>query len=329
MRNINKFVLKSLRKIYKTIFGVQKIDSKLDLVRTPQAISDILYQILTSSSPCMIARFGANELEVLVNYLSIKANNHSCIKYIKGEISAWWWDENILHNFYNNAGFFPLVDDYLCRYSELMIEDALQLDILASWLDKDYLFSKNLTNLKRTSLVAMEPYWADRPWTRALKGKRVLVIHPFAKLIEKQYLESRMQLFKNPDVLPEFELQTIQAVQSIGGDGGQFETWFDALKFMEEEIDKKDYDIALIGCGAYGFPLAAYVKRSGKKAVHIGGALQLMFGIKGKRWENPNYGEDALYRKSPYLELFNEYWCRPGKEFTPVNAKKVEEACYW
>lgn len=49
---------------------------------------------------------------------------------------------------------------------------------------------------------------------------------------------------------------------------------------MKDEIDKQDYDIALIGCGAYGFPLAAHIKRSGKKAIHLGGALQLLFGIK-------------------------------------------------
>lgn len=47
-------------------------------------------------------------------------------------------------------------------------------------------------------------------------------------------------------------------------------------------MDKIDYDICLIGCGAYGFPLAAHAKRKGKKAVHLGGALQLLFGIKGK-----------------------------------------------
>lgn len=51
---------------------------------------------------------------------------------------------------------------------------------------------------------------------------------------------------------------------------------------MQDEISKEDYDICLIGCGAYGFSLAAYVKRCGKQAIHMGGALQLLFGIKGK-----------------------------------------------
>ena len=27
-----------------------------------------------------------------------------------------------------------------------------------------------------------------------------------------------------------------------------------------------------LGCGAYGFPLAAHVKRMGKKAIHMGGS---------------------------------------------------------
>ena len=93
---------------------------------------------------------------------------------------------------------------------------------------------------------------------------------------------------------------------------------------MENEVDKHDFDIALIGCGAYGFPLAAYVKRKGKKAVHFGGSLQLLFGIRGNRWENPNY--NPIYN---YANLMNEYWVKPGSVEKPQNAEKVENACYW
>ncbi len=211
----------------------------------------------------------------------------------------------------------------------MMIKDTQQLDVLGSWINKEYILTNKLTNLIRVKLLFLEPYWSGSPWTRALKGKKVLVIHPFAKLIEKQYNENRNLLFNNPEVLPEFDLQTIQAVQSNGDNNVKFETWFDALQFMKDEIDKRDYDIALIGCGAYGFPLAAHVKRNGKKAVHLGGALQLLFGIKGKRWENPNYGVGAFGRKGVYLELFNEYWCRPGDDVKPINVDKIENACYW
>ena len=50
---------------------------------------------------------------------------------------------------------------------------------------------------------------------------------------------------------------------------------------MKSQMDQTDYDIALIGCGAYGFPLAAHAKRMGKQAIHMGGSLQLLFGIRG------------------------------------------------
>ena len=64
---------------------------------------------------------------------------------------------------------------------------------------------------------------------------------------------------------------------------------------MVKEIEKKDFDIALIGAGAYGMPLAYKIKKMGKKAIHIGGSLQCLFGIKGSRWEAPVYNYNNLY----------------------------------
>ena len=78
-------------------------------------------------------------------------------------------------------------------------------------------------------------------------------------------------------------------------------------------------NIALIGCGAYGFPLAAHVKRKGKKAVLLGGALQILFGIKGKRWE-----------EHPQISrLMNEHWTRPLKNEVPNNSVKIDGGSYW
>jgi hypothetical protein len=34
-----------------------------------------------------------------------------------------------------------------------------------------------------------------------------------------------------------------------------------------------------------GLPLAAAIKAMGRPALHLGGALQLLFGIRGRRWE--------------------------------------------
>ena len=220
-------------------------------------------------------------------------------------------------------------DRNLERFGELMIEDSKHVDILGSWrIEERRLIDIN--KVKTIQLLLLEPYHAKHPWSRVLKGKKVLVIHPFAETIQHQYEQKRTLLFKNPDVLPEFQLETIKAVQSLGGQS-PFNTWFDALEYMKDEIDKRDYDIALIGCGAYGFPLAAHVKRTGKKAVHLGGALQLLFGIKGKRWINPYYGKVFLpfLKENYYNNLMNEFWVYPSESERPSNAANVEGACYW
>ena len=62
----------------------------------------------------------------------------------------------------------------------------------------------------------------------------------------------------------------------------------------------------------------------------MGGALQLLFGIKGNRWEDPMYGvREWGLPENYYPRMFNEYWEKPGDETKPANAQQVEGACYW
>ena len=139
--------------------------------------------------------------------------------------------------------------------------------------------------------------------------------------IAKQY-KKRKLLFKN-NLLPDFDLKTIKAVTSFLDEKTEFKTWFDALDSMKKQMDQIDYDIALIGCGAYGFNLAAHAKKSGKKSVHLGGALQILFGIIGSRFENPIVGDGI------YLKLFNEHWVRPSNEERPKSHNSLESGAYW
>ena len=104
-------------------------------------------------------------------------------------------------------------------------------------------------------------------------------------------------------MLAAFEHKTIKAVQHIAGKTTKFKEWFEALDYMKSVISNIDLDIFWIGAGAHGFPLADYVKRLGKKALAMGGSLQLLFGIKGKKWENPNF-----YSVFNYSRLMNKYW---------------------
>lgn len=95
----------------------------------------------------------------------------------------------------------------------------------------------------------------------------MLVVHPFANLIKEQYIH-REKLFKSSNILPKMDLKVYQAVQSMNGNP-EFASWFMALEKMEYDISKIDFDVALLGCGAYGMPLGAFIKSELKKLSYI------------------------------------------------------------
>lgn len=329
MNSSSIFILKSIRRVYTTLFGRYEF-LPLRREENPDKVSDMIYELLNSGKPCMIARYGAFELSTVVNYLGIKQGQQSYLKYIQGKSLDWWWNERLLQHMHTNAGFFPPTKEKIVQFCELMLEDSKQVDILGSWMNLDVQLNSYLSGVKRVHLRLLEPFWGSKSWSRALKGRRVVVVHPFVDDIMSQY-ERRNNLFIQENTLPKFDsLRVIKAVQSAGGTDSCFKDWFEALEHMKSEIDREDYDICLIGCGAYGFPLAAHVKRSGKQAIHMGGALQLLFGIRGNRWDDPNYGvkEWGIPRGS-YSNLVNDYWVRPNMAAKPKNAEQVEGACYW
>jgi len=321
MNKIAIFALKTARKIYIKFNGsISYINDAYN--QDADAASQIIYEALISESPCMVTRFGSTELGCLSNYMGVKYLKFNYLAYVKGNTPPAWWEDAIIKQMQNWSGFFPATLPKIEQFCELMIQDIPEVDVLGSWLPDEHLFEKELQGCSKINFELMNPYFSKIPWTRALEGKKVLVVHPFARTIQQQY-KKRELLFKD-NLLPEFELMTIKAVQSLSGTGSGFADWFEALEYMKDEINKHEYDICLIGCGAYGFPLAAHVKRMGKKAFHLGGSLQLLFGIRGKRWEDENY--NPVYN---YARLMNEHWVRPGEEEKPEGAEIVEDACYW
>lgn len=263
-----------------------------------------MIKLLQSDAPCMIGRFGSVEIQAtLWSILPPPISNLLKHKAFRG--------------LFNNAGFFPVNESSVKKFGKLMIESMNQCDCLASWRIEEFFFKKHLRQAERIKLGCLGPDndGFENSWFKTLKGKNVLVVSPFAELIEEQYSTKREKIWRNPSILPLYaSLSTIKAVNSIGGNC-EFDSWFDAMESMKYQIAHCDFDIAILGCGAYGFPLAAYIKSLGKKAVHMGGSTQLVFGIKGKRWE----GRDFI----------NEYWVSPRPQDRPKGFEKVEGGCYW
>lgn len=279
-----------LKRSYLKIFGLFNGKKRIKLEEGKIADRIVLEKILSKQS-FMLARYGSTEFRNLVG------------------------DKDFdLLCFY--SGFFPRDRRLLQRFRKLYFKGSKQIDFLVMWNYQNHFIKKLkfLSNFSNINHIFSELPLLNAQWTKALENKKVLVIHPFKKTIEMQN-KKRKQI----GILPKFrKLEIIKAVQTLANTKDErFNDWFEALDYMKKEIDKKDFDIALIGCGAYGLPLAAYIKSKGKQAMHIGGALQLLFGIKGKRWE-------TLFNIS-----MNKYWIRPLEQDQLKQGSKIEGGCYW
>ncbi|MFI3326456.1 MAG: hypothetical protein R3Y35_09830 [Clostridia bacterium] len=322
MKLVNKYyykVLSLVRKFeMKKFSSVKKYSDTLSEyankeIMTSNEINEYIIDKIDSGKPFCAGRFGSTEL---LNMQSYEFGGYIGQKYDK--------------NFHFNhlcewSGFFPKNIELLHEFVNVMKNSCKELDVLAVWFHafEDYYIKKNMQDhLKISYLLDFEPWSGDVHWSSALKGKKVLVIHPFENTIKSQY-EKRELIFLNTDILPEFELKTLRAVQTLAGTkDDRFETWFDALDWMYKQAMQIDFDIAIIGCGAYGLPLSVKIKNSGKQAIHLAGATQLLFGIKGKRWEeNKSFQYVSKY--------FNDNWVYPSDSDKLENQNIVEGGCYW
>jgi hypothetical protein len=290
------------------LFKRKPKDNKVGKIKniTLQDSIEILKNAIKSNKPFAAVRFGGTEISALNGYekrrLGLKR------KYSK----------KVIYSMKNNGGFFPTTPEQLDNYGEYMLHILGDTTILGiTGLHMENYFFKNYTpNAIPIQNWAFDPILGG--WSSLLEGKKVLVISPLADDIKKQYEKRELLFPKDSNILPKFDLKVIKAVQTIGeAEDDRFENWFEALDHMKMEVLKEDFDIALVGAGAYGTPLCLFINSLNKQAIQTGGATQLLFGIIGKRWETRNY----------VAKYINKDWIRPTE--IPKGAENVENGCYW
>ncbi len=276
-----------------------------------EATQSIIRRVIESGKPGYIPRPGRTELKVIAEFLNkMHKPTVQFTEKWRGRISTL-------------SGFFTPTHKMLTRFcceSLTMFRDADVYMPYAAVAGERTICEKYLKpEAVLCSISGAYPFNFSNPWSAALRGKKVLVVHPFVDTIREQY-KRREKLFANPDALPEFDLKTIKAVQSSANVKPDFPDWYAALDSMRSEIDRTDFDVALIGAGAYGHFLAHHCKMLGKVGIQVASAGQLMFGIYGSRWV------DASGKPASFI---NEYWVKPSQDERPANAELVEGACYW
>ncbi len=276
-----------------------------------------LAEALSSRRPLAAGKIGKVELAALDHFLLRMRN-------VAKHKASRPYPRSISDSLFLNAGVFPQQEDIFDRFGCIYRDAVKEMDVLMSWglQGETQIFHVLAPGAKLAPFASVEPYLSDEPWSALLEDKRVLVVSPFAETIARQYFGRRTDIWKNQRVLPAFTLLAIRCPLSAGVVKPAHSDWIEALDDLRAQMSAVDFDVALIGAGAFSLPLATHARSLGKIGVHMGGTTQILFGVYGNRWaDKHNYPN--------YQTIFNEFWVRPNRSETPAEAVKIENACYW
>ena len=229
-----------------------------------------------------------------------------------------------------NAGIFPktaipvwrimsidaTVDaDVLCTGWCLALKDAEQ-NALEEWNSKGV----------KIPLRSLEPYYvsSEERWTKFLKGQTVSVVSCFTNTMQSQ-LPNLSKLFPSEVFPSDITWKWVQTGHPPGVAYGINE-WpseitdsIEAIDWIVSKVVEQGSRFALIGCGGIGMLVAHRLKERGVIAIVLGGAIQVLFGIKGLRWKY----------HSVISKFWNEHWVSPSEAETPRGSLSIEGGCYW
>jgi hypothetical protein len=272
-----------------------------------------LKRLLESDKPFYVGRIAGVELKVAYYVL------HGMVKEYKKE----------LENVERNAGIYTKDEESLREYVNSLIKSYDNCTMIAEW-DKlgtvfsfhgsgQQLITGRTLHIPKIDALALEPYYYEDSWMSSLRGKHVLIIHPFVQTIQKQ-IKHLSELFPNRDWFKDCTFTCLSPPVTLAGNH-QGKDWRDHYAGFLQELEKvADFDIALVAAGGYGMLISDYIfTKMNKSVLYIGGALQLFFGIIGKRW----------FENKRILEMVNDAWVRPSAFEKPPNCTQVEKGCYW
>ena len=252
--------------------------------------------ILLSNKPIFISRIGGSDMNFVFKYL-MNTNYDIEFKILK-EFNGYFDnsdDKKIIDlnikkfvKFYidslkNNefTSFVEFLGMFINKslYNTLTIHRDNLLNKL--FINRSIIFDYNSTFCNPEFIINGMDIWA--------KGKKILFISPFSESIKYQY--NKKEYIHNNLEMPYFDLLTYKTPITYN-DGNKINfknanNWFEACDIIFNDIKNIDFDIAFLSCGCYANELGYRIKNIlKKKAIYLGGGLNLLFNIRGKRYEN-------------------------------------------
>jgi hypothetical protein len=280
-----------------------------------------LGEAIRKSSPFLAGKIGGNEWLTCLWHLEWR-------RWVRLWRKVSW---EILEPLESVAGIFPRTPESYHKFARQFIQSLSEVDYMGlRHSDAELkIVSQFSPEAKIGNFLGFEPYFKTQsPWTQALAGKKVLVATPFATTVSQQVpkLDKIWAAYAQKygtNLIP--DSTTFDVVRTPycfdPNVQQQYGSWEIVLDRITSEIQTREFDLAIVGCGGLSIPLGANIKSMGASAIHLGGPTQILFGIQGSRWKT----------KSWFVENHNEHWISPLPEDRPEEQlmKRCENACYW
>lgn len=255
-------------------------------------------------APFLVARFAASEFGVLNGAEQIRLGLRKDFK------PSARWAISV------RSGIRPTDRETLLGWSSLYERTLKEADAVASFgIHMEGYFYRKLCQ-RKTILNGEGTEPLKTLWTGSLRGLKVAIVSPFADEMRSQYARRESLFPEGVYALPEMDLRFVKPPLTLGSsDCGR--SFFEMARSSLQEFGGLDFDIALVSAGGYAPLYLLKAREMGKSAIHVGGALQTMFGIMGKRWEDREH----------VARFVNECWIRPAER--PAGCEYIDGGAYW
>jgi hypothetical protein len=239
--------------------------------------------------------------------------------------------EALRFNGLNQNGIFPADPNFYLEFNRFYVDSVRQLDCLGLCLspgEPELLKHYRLTN-------KLIPYGCQEPdrsgpsdeancYLPFFRNKRLLLVCPFASLLKERATKDTFEGVWANTGKKWFYPAGIQAVEFPYGFSpsthARFVNAIELYEWIGARMDEHEYDVALIAAAGLGVSLAARAKRNGKIAVDLGGHLQVLFGVLGKRWKEMTWWHDRYVNGS---------WIDMPEQYRPKETGVCDNGAYW
>jgi hypothetical protein len=248
----------------------------------------IFTDLFLSDKPLWIARYGGSDTfayEVFKNTNKLSKESVNCVSKFNGFFCK---NKNTILNVFAES-----TKDY---YDSLQNSDFIT--IIGGENEVNNFINHNNSFIHKhistySFIEAFEPFFKSfKIWG---ENKKILIISPFSKTIKYQTSAERINKILTHHTFPNCSFITYQTPITYNTDdftSNYFKTetngynnWLELSNKMCNEIKDLDFDVAFISAGIYTMNIGNFIKKNGKKAIYIGGMLNVLFNIYGSRYD--------------------------------------------